>query len=288
MKEKNKKMITPLIKFNLKERGRKYRGQDRNFDIKNLVKAINSDETQERVKLGDLTGFYGHYWRLKFGAEPKEGGVLDGQIVNLEPCFRTTKLKAYDDGTVEHVAEFFPTDSGYKAWEQLQAKTGGFSSVITKSSNYEFHGFDFVREPNFTHNRPYTLDDTGEVAVDVCEIFVLDEDKSNKELKARIEYLMDCIADLKLDNETLKRDNSLMLDSLNFSQEQSSLLVDEVATLHEKLKNKETKKAVFDDVALDIELKKANSFKSEKIEPFKQQDSVDSKEVGLLKRFFNV
>lgn len=91
------KMLTPIIRYNLKERMRRFNGSPRNFDIPRLVANINSQAMQERVKLGDLHGYYGHWARTKFGAEPKEGGVVDGKIVNLEPCFRTIYLKAYDD-----------------------------------------------------------------------------------------------------------------------------------------------------------------------------------------------
>lgn len=153
-----KDMITPIIRFNLKERMRQFSGKERKFDIPKLVKIINSEHVQERVRLGDLNGFYGHHARIQFGAEPQEGGIVDGKYVHLEPCCRTIYLKAYDDGTVEHQQEFFATELGSKAWQRLQDKSGGFSSVISMKNGGDFHGFDYVNEPNFSANRPYTLD----------------------------------------------------------------------------------------------------------------------------------
>ena len=44
-------METPLITYNLKERGRKYRGTDRDYNIPQLVKYINGNECQEKVKV---------------------------------------------------------------------------------------------------------------------------------------------------------------------------------------------------------------------------------------------
>jgi len=50
-------MQTKLIKYNLRERGRQFRGKDRNFNIRAIVDAINSPACQERVKNRDMLGF---------------------------------------------------------------------------------------------------------------------------------------------------------------------------------------------------------------------------------------
>lgn len=154
---------TGIIKFNVTQRGRKFRGQDRNFDTVALANLINGPEVQEMVKHRDMHGYFGHWPRVKFGMRPIEGGVLDGRHVSLEPALVTTMLKAHPDGTIEHEAEFLDTASGRIAERMYRSKTGGFSSAIDvkrvggKQMPTGFYGFDFVMEPNFTKNRGYEL-----------------------------------------------------------------------------------------------------------------------------------
>lgn len=148
---------TDLISYNLKDRGRKYRGKERDFDIPALVKAINSPECQERVKKRDMLGFYGHWPRMKFGLYPAEGGIQQGKAMAIEPAIVTTFLKAYSDGTVEHRAEFLDTDAGKLAQKLFQDRVGGFSSAIDQGKP-EFFGFDYVLEPNYSTNRGWALD----------------------------------------------------------------------------------------------------------------------------------
>lgn len=150
-------METPLIKYNLQDRGRQHTGIERNFDIPKIVAAINSAECQERVKNRDMIGFYGHWPRIKFGLSPAEGGLDKGRAVIVEPAIVTTYLRAYPDGTVEHREEFLPTQSGELSLKLWQAKTGGFSSAID-TLKPKFHGNDYVNAANFTKNRGYALD----------------------------------------------------------------------------------------------------------------------------------
>lgn len=160
-------MRTGLIRFNVRERGRRFRGQERNFDTTALAELVNGGEVQERVKNGDLVGYYGHWPRVKFGMEPTEGAVVAGRQVNLEPAIRTVSLRAHPDGTIEHEAEFLDTAPGRLAQRLYQSKTGGFSSAINAPRRgsiqvpTSFHGFDYVIEPNFTTNRGYVLDAAG-------------------------------------------------------------------------------------------------------------------------------
>lgn len=157
-------MKTGTIKFNVTQRMRKHRGQDRNFDTKVLADMVNGPEVQERVKNRDLHGYLGHWPRQVFGPEPREGGIVDGKHVALEPAIVTTSLRAMMDGTVEHEAEFLDTATGRLAKRMHASKVGGFSSVIRcrelhgRDVPVSFHGFDYVNEPNFTTNRGYKLD----------------------------------------------------------------------------------------------------------------------------------
>lgn len=150
-------METKLITYNLKERGRKYRGVDRNFNVKAICDAINSPACQERVKHGDMVGFYGHWPRVKFGMNPAEGGIADGKAQTVEPALVTTHLKAFSDGTIEHKERFLGTNAGQLAFKLYQEKAGGFSSAIDPVKP-EFYGFDWVLEPNYSTNRGYALD----------------------------------------------------------------------------------------------------------------------------------
>lgn len=165
-------MKTEVIRYNLRERGRTYRGKPRNFDIPRMVAAINSGACQEKVKHRDMLGYYGHWPRVKFGMNPSEGGVVDGNVVRVEPAIVTTYLKALDDGTIEHQAEFLDNEAGRLAYALYKTKAGGFSSAIDefKSPGPEFYGFDYVLEPNYTTNRGYTLDSVLEEALTLDDV----------------------------------------------------------------------------------------------------------------------
>lgn len=157
-------MKTGTIRYSVRERGRKYRGQERNFDTVALASLINGPEVQERVRNRDLVGYFGHWPRIVFGMNPGEGGMHQGKHVPLEAAIVTTKLSANPDGTIEHETEFLDTAPGRTAKRLFNSKTGGFSSAINcreyggRDVPLGFHGFDYVMEPNFTTNRGYALD----------------------------------------------------------------------------------------------------------------------------------
>jgi len=176
---------TGVIRFNVKDRGRRFRGQDRNFDTAALAALINGGEVQERVKHGDMLGYYGHWPRVRFGLNVQEGMVVAGKSVHLEPAIRTTAIRAYPDGTIEHESEFLDTAPGRLAARLYASKVGGFSSAINAPRRgsmqvpQDFEGFDFVLEPNFTANRGYALDSAGNridpEGLDEADQMVLDE-----------------------------------------------------------------------------------------------------------------
>ena len=167
-------METKIITYNLKDRGRQYRGKERNFNIRSIVSAINGPACQERVKNRDMLGYYGHWPRIKFGMVPQEGGMDSGRPSLVEPALVTTFLKAHDDGTIEHKAEFLSTDSGQVAAKLFSSRAGGFSSAIDQTRP-EFFGFDYVLEPNYSTNRGYTLDDVNGMTLDDIEAAIYDE-----------------------------------------------------------------------------------------------------------------
>jgi hypothetical protein len=176
-------MKTGPITYSARDRGRKFRGQERNFDTAALARVVNSGEVQERVKNRDMWGYYGHWPRMLFGMQPGEGGLVQrgpqaGKVVKLEPAFVTTSLKADTDGNITHEAEFLDNATGRLTHRAMRNKTAGFSSCIdcTTLNGVDvprgFYGFDFVSEPNFTTNRGYALDgvfdDAEEAAVFDC------------------------------------------------------------------------------------------------------------------------
>ena len=160
-------METPIIRYNLKERGRKHMGQERNFNVKAICDAINGPACQERVSTRGMAGYYGHLPRIRHGMNPMEGVIEGGKYVPVEPAFVTTYLKADYDGNVEHRAEFLDTAAGKLAKKLFDSKMGGFSSAID-TGKPEFFGMDFVLEPNFVNNsfRGVVLDDVGSMTYD--------------------------------------------------------------------------------------------------------------------------
>lgn len=150
----------PLITYNLKERGRQYRGKERNFNIPKLCASINGGATQERVSSRGMLGYFGHLPRQLAGLEPVESLVIDGRYNELDHAVVTTYLKAYQDGTIEHKTEFLDTVSGRKASNYYHQKIGGFSSAIDQILN-DLYGFDYVVDANYLTNIGYALDSAG-------------------------------------------------------------------------------------------------------------------------------
>lgn len=194
---------TETIKFNLNDRKRSHRGVDRNFDAVATASYINSPAVQERVKMRDLIGFFGHWAREKFGINPPEGAIVDGKQVCLEPAFITTRLVAHNDGTIEHEAEFADTAPGRVAQRLYKSNLGGFSTAFATRTlgdllvPQEFGGFDYVYEPNYTENRgykvvfdgvktPLTLDDVGQCLVTMDRLnSMLDQLQADYERQAK-------------------------------------------------------------------------------------------------------
>lgn len=144
-------METPIIRYNLKDRGRQHTGQKRNFNIRAIADAINSPATQETVASRGMLGYYGHAPRVRYGLAPVEGGFEQGKYKVVQPAIVTTHLRADYDGNVEHRAEFLDTEDGALAAKLWNGKIGGFSSAIDEGKP-AFYGFDYVAQPNFLGN----------------------------------------------------------------------------------------------------------------------------------------
>ena len=155
-------ITTGRIRFNLADRGFKAHGSPRKFNIPMLVASINSEATQERVKSRAMLGYFGHWPRVKFGhLTSVEGGLSSGKPTVVEPAVVTTFLRADPDGTVEHEVEFLTEFEGGRAAARMhKSRVGGLSSVID-GINFKYVASDYVGEPNFKHNRGYSLDSAG-------------------------------------------------------------------------------------------------------------------------------
>jgi hypothetical protein len=224
----------PVIKYNLKERGRKYRGQDRNFNIKALVDAINGPEMQEMVKTRGMVGYYGHLVRKLAGCDPTEAVISNGKLNEIEPAIVTTYLKASYDGTVEHKTEFLNTPSGWKAARAWSDRIGGFSSAIIEKSN-KFFGFDYVLEPNYSTNRGFTFDSVGdEYGVDEDEM-TLDQvaEAVEKEEQGFIDALIakkdEQIALLATTLDNVQMENEHLIDLLSKCGHDPSTIFDSIS-----------------------------------------------------------
>lgn len=201
----------PIIRYNLKERGRRFRGVERNFDIPAIVAAINSPECQERVKTRGMLGYLGHWVRIRFGLEPPEGGIAQGKAQAVEPAIVTTYLKAYPNGDIEHQTEFLDNDTGRIASRMFANKVGGFSSAIDENRP-TFFGFDWVNDPNYSTNRGYSLalDSVNEGSMTLDDILAAelqDQTQAMSMLLERSEYreqlALDSAAALRLENDQL-------------------------------------------------------------------------------------
>lgn len=166
---------TDRITYNVHDRGRKFRGVDRNFDTVALARLINSPYVQEQVANGDMLGYYGHWPRMAFGMATQEVGLVDGKVVPLPTAVRTTYLHCDDDGTITHQAEFLNNEWGRAAQEHFESDVGGFSSAIdpvrgtSPTVAAAFYGFDYVLEPNYTTNRGRALLDAVQIGEQVPE-----------------------------------------------------------------------------------------------------------------------
>lgn len=150
---------TEEITYNVHDRGRQHLGKDRHLDLEVLAKVVNSPGTQERVKNGDMLGYYGHWPRQVFGMAMCEGGIVGGKRVSLEPAVRTLLLHCDKDGNITHREEFLGGPDGQIAYRLYADKVGGWSTAIDAVPGTDpaiptiFHGVDYVQEPNYNTNR---------------------------------------------------------------------------------------------------------------------------------------
>jgi len=206
-----------LIRYNLKDRGRKFTGQDRNFNIKAICDAVNSPECQERVEARDMQGYLGHWPRVRFGMSATEGGIADGKAHAVEAAIVTTHLKAFSDGTIEHRTEFLDTASGQIAAKMFSSKIGGFSSAIDPAAP-RFYAFDYVANPNFLANsfRGVALDDAfgGSACLTYDDVFQAEQNEHAQALNSILDSIEAERTSVNAVIERLTEENEQLLSML--------------------------------------------------------------------------
>lgn len=152
-------------RFSLVDLYRKHTTQNgRNYLIEAVNQAINNPETQERMRLGELFGYYGHGRREQHYSKTgsitlPETSVLmvEGKPVIVEnvPSNRTVAISVSPDGIVSHTQEILDTPIGQIVDGMERSMAGGWSWATKggtqggKSIVREFAGFDYVTTPNF-------------------------------------------------------------------------------------------------------------------------------------------
>lgn len=159
-----KALRTVTDSYSLIDKVRRFTPQnDRNYILRSIRETFASPENVERMKLGEMFGYYGHGRRAAYYAKtgklnlPEFAVVMvDGKPVQLEnvPSNRTLEVSVDDNGIVTHTQEILDTDPGNIVDGMERSKAGGWSwatggadsSVSTVTS---FHGYDYVVNPNY-------------------------------------------------------------------------------------------------------------------------------------------
>ena len=157
------------LSFNLFDEGRKYTGHHRNYILESARTTATDPATMERINLREAFGYLGHQLRQmsrKLTIGEKEVVKVNGKDMVLEciPSNVTTQLTIHNDGLVEHTQEVLNTKPGQVVQQFIDSKVGGFSwatgGIDHPSATHvkSFHGFDYVKNPGFSANRPFILE----------------------------------------------------------------------------------------------------------------------------------
>lgn len=149
--------LTDLKRKNTYQNGRKYL-------VSAVADILNSPETQERMKLGELFGYYGHgrreaHFNRTGSIRLPETSVImvEGApvVVDNVPSNRTVDISVSPDGIVSHTQEILDTPTGMIVDGMERSKAGGWSwatkggTQAGKAIIQEYAGMDFVGIPNF-------------------------------------------------------------------------------------------------------------------------------------------
>ncbi|EKO3439491.1 hypothetical protein NTE19_003383 [Vibrio fluvialis] len=153
-------LATVTETFNIFNDGRKFNTAPQSYLLESVLNVARAGATQERIKLGEAVGFFGHTIRELTGKlKPSEMEVImvKGKTVvtNVEPAIRCVAFACDEKGNVTHTEEFLDSDTGKLAYANYKRGVGGFSWAMRGNGQsipsvaVEFAGFDYVDQPNF-------------------------------------------------------------------------------------------------------------------------------------------
>lgn len=156
---------TVTDRFSLTELFRKNTYQNgRNYLISAVANILNSPETQERMKLGELYGYYGHGRREHHFNKTGSIRLPETSVIMVEgapvvvdnvPSNRTIAISISPDGVVSHTEEILDTPTGQIVNGLEKSNAGGWSWATKggiqsgKAIIREYAGCDYVGIPNF-------------------------------------------------------------------------------------------------------------------------------------------
>lgn len=194
--------MSEMIKcaYSLFDEGRKYSGNHRKYLLENAKEICYSPATRERIRLREALGYYGHGRRMLSGrmdiGETELAVMPDGTkaIIDNVPSNTTVAFDVADDGTITHVQEILPTDTGAIVSKLNAGKIGGFSWACPGKDGGRsrptimsgFSGFDYVLRPGFSGNRGYLLESAdAEDKILECVAAVVHDDKAAEAIVER-------------------------------------------------------------------------------------------------------
>ncbi|MEB2478219.1 head processing protein [Citrobacter freundii] len=161
----NKGLRTVTDRFSLTELFRKNTYQNgRQYLVSAVSDIFNSPETQERMKLGELYGFYGHGRREAHFNKTGSIRLPETSVIMVEgapvvvdnvPSNRTLDISVSPDGIVSHTQEILDTPTGQIVNGMEKSQAGGWSWATKggtqngKAIIREYAGMDYVGIPNF-------------------------------------------------------------------------------------------------------------------------------------------
>lgn len=158
------------LSFNIFDQGRKFGGNNRQYDVQNVKNVLESAATKERIAMREAYGYYGH-GRRQLAGKMNLGEVETIQtpqgpiIIENMPCCVTTKIGIDSDGTVTHTQEVLDNNPGKAVQALLDSKVGGFSWAaggddggrLSPTKMKSYYGMDYVLEPNYAKNRAFDV-----------------------------------------------------------------------------------------------------------------------------------
>lgn len=159
-----KSLTTVTDRFSLVDTIRKHTPQNgRKYVLESVRNTFNRADVKERIKLGEMYGYYGHGRRALYYNKAKKLNLPEVSVVMVEgkpvvlenvPSNRTLSVSIDDDGIVTHTQEILDTDSGRIVQGMHNSNAGGWSWATSGNDSAlslvtSFDGFDYVTTPNY-------------------------------------------------------------------------------------------------------------------------------------------